>query len=44
MWPPPAVLPSTNYAAGILGEGASALGGGGGVGRNDLVLEEIASR
>ncbi|CAM9389683.1 unnamed protein product, partial [Laminaria digitata] len=44
VWPPPAVLPSTNYAAGILGQGGSAPEGGGGVGRNDLVLEEIASR
>ena len=43
VWPPPAVLPSTNYAAGLLGQGGSAPGGGG-VDRNDLVLEEVASR
>ena len=43
VWPPPAVLPSTNYAAGLLGQGGSAPGGGD-VDRNDLVLEEVASR
>eukprot|EP00904_Undaria_pinnatifida_P002651 jgi/Undpi1/12387/HiC_scaffold_5.g02059.m1 len=45
IWPPPAVLPSTNYAAGILGQGLGSAPGGGGSGvRNDLVLEEVASR
>eukprot|EP00903_Cladosiphon_okamuranus_P013950 g12974.t1 len=37
-WPPPAVLPSTVFAAGILGPGVD------GADRGDPVLEEVASR
>ncbi|CAM9842968.1 unnamed protein product [Pylaiella littoralis] len=40
-WPPPVILPSTEFAAGLLGQASS---GGGGVGRGDPVLEEVASR
>ncbi|CAM9175845.1 unnamed protein product [Hapterophycus canaliculatus] len=42
-WPPPVVLPSTDFAAGLLSQSALS-GGGGGAGRGDPVLEEVASR
>ena len=41
LWPPPVVLPSTEFAAGILGQGCIPAGG---VGRGDPVLEDVASR
>lgn len=47
VWPPPAILPSTEYGAGIFGYASTTGGvggGGGGAGRGDPVLEDIASR
>ncbi|CAM9186272.1 unnamed protein product, partial [Ectocarpus fasciculatus] len=41
-WPPPVVLPSTDFAAGMMSLGQP--GGGGGADRGDPVLEEVASR
>lgn len=41
-WPPPVVLPSTDFAAGMMSLGQP--GGGGGADRGGPVLEEVASR